>query len=64
MSIQRTRAVSFALTVGALLGGWAAFAQSPAGKTEPADDPAAMADIQDRFRSRLLALRPDLALPF
>ncbi|HQA25867.1 MAG TPA: phosphomannomutase/phosphoglucomutase [Candidatus Competibacteraceae bacterium] len=29
-----------------------------------ADDPAAMADIQDRFRSRLLALRPDLALPF
>lgn len=29
-----------------------------------ADDPAAMADIQDRFRRRLLALRPDLALPF
>lgn len=45
MSIQRTRAVSFALTVGALLGGWAAFAQSPAGKTEPADDPAAIAGV-------------------
>lgn len=29
-----------------------------------ADDPAAMADIQNRFRTRLLALRPDLALPF
>jgi phosphomannomutase/phosphoglucomutase len=29
-----------------------------------ADDPAAMADIQDRFRRQLLALRADLALPF
>ena len=29
-----------------------------------ADDPAAMAEIQDRFRRRLLALQPDLTLPF
>jgi phosphomannomutase/phosphoglucomutase len=29
-----------------------------------ADDPAAMADIQDRFRRRLLALQSDLVLPF
>jgi phosphomannomutase/phosphoglucomutase len=29
-----------------------------------ADDPTAMADIQDRFRRQLLALQADLALPF
>ncbi len=29
-----------------------------------ADDPAALAEIQDRFRRPLLALQPDLALPF
>ena len=29
-----------------------------------ADDPAAMTDIQGRFRRQLLASRPDLALPF
>lgn len=29
-----------------------------------ADDPAAMTDIQDRFRRQLLASRADLALPF
>lgn len=29
-----------------------------------ADDPAAMAEIQDQFRQRLLALQPDLTLPF
>ncbi|MGB2681254.1 MAG: phosphomannomutase/phosphoglucomutase, partial [Candidatus Competibacter sp.] len=29
-----------------------------------ADDPAALADIQDRFRQQLLALRSDLLLPF
>ena len=29
-----------------------------------ADDPAAMTDVQDRFRRQLLALQPDLALPF
>ena len=29
-----------------------------------ADDPVALAEIQDRFRRPLLALQPDLALPF
>jgi phosphomannomutase/phosphoglucomutase len=29
-----------------------------------ADEAAAMIDIQDRFRRQLLALQPDLALPF
>ena len=29
-----------------------------------ADDPAAMSDIQDRFRRQLLALQQNLALPF
>ena len=29
-----------------------------------ADDPTAMADVQNRFRRQLLALQPDLVLPF
>ena len=29
-----------------------------------ADDPAALTEIQDRFRRQLLGLQPDLALPF
>lgn len=45
MSIPRARAVSSALTIIALVAGLAAFAQSPGGKTEPADDPAAIASV-------------------